>query len=111
MKRKSKYPRLRVFLNNCMATFSIFFLCAGFLIADYNSRNTGFGTASMRIDAFAQNGILTVNFLGKEKEIQIPDQVSKWAGRIWNLLPPHFRAVFWILEGEYDAVPRVLEYI
>jgi hypothetical protein len=103
MKRKPKYPRLRAFCLSMFATFCVLFLCAGFLIADYNSRNTGFGDASMRIDAYAENGSLHVDFLGSKKAVEIPKEIRKWSGRVWNLLPPGLRAVFWILEGVQSA--------
>lgn len=108
---KPKYSRLRIFCLTSITTFCILFLCAGFVIADYNSRNTGFGDASLRIDVYARNESLNVNFLGREQTIDIPEKVNKWAGRLWNLLPPGFRTAFWILESEYDAVPIILDNI
>lgn len=108
-KNKSKRPHMRVFFLTAFITFLLFIMGAGFLIADYNSRKMAFGNGSLRIDVYTEKDLIYVNMLGREQKYVIHEQVSKWTGRIWNLLPPGVRAVFWVFESECDAVPEVLE--
>jgi hypothetical protein len=108
-KNKPRHPRLRVFFVTAFFTFMIFMMGMGFLIADYNSRKMAFGDGSLRIDIYAEKNSVTVNILGREQRLEIPEQAGRWAGRVWNLLPPAVRAAVWIFQGECDAVSEILE--
>ncbi len=96
--KKTRHSRLRILFVSAFTTFCILFMCAGFMIADYNSRKMGFGYGSLRIDVYAAEEQVKANILGRKQTLDITESTEKWAGRIWNLLPPGVRAVFWFLK-------------
>lgn len=107
-KRKSvKYPRLRLFFLTCALSFFLLTMVAGFIIADYNTRSMGFGDASLCVDVYGQDNEITLNMLGRQRVLEIPETPGKWVGRIWNILPPGVRAMFWIFEGECEATYQI----
>lgn len=108
---EKSYPRLRIFCSTALLTLCIVLLGIGFIVVDYNTRRVGFGESSLRIDVSTQDGRIMMDLLGREKSVQISENVQKWAGRIWNLVPPNIRATSWIFETEREASPYVLEWI
>lgn len=110
-KKRSKRSGLRLFFMTAWVSFCILILAAGFLIADYNTRRIGFSDGSMRVEAYAQKDELVLNMFGREHSARIPDSFEKWAGRVFNILPPSVRAAFWIFEGESEAATEITERV
>lgn len=102
------FPRLRIFCSTAMLTFCLLILVFGFIVADYNTRRVGFGDSSIRIDVTEQDGRIMMNLLGREKVFQVSDTIQKWAGRVWNLLPPSARTAVWVFESERDGAAQLL---
>lgn len=108
--RKNLFSRWRVFCSTAVLTFCVLLLGLGFIVVDYNTRRVGFGDSSLRIDVSTDEGKIMLNLLGREKAVQVSGEVQKWAGRIWNLLPPGIRTTFWIFEAERETAPYVLTW-
>ncbi|MDD2361476.1 MAG: hypothetical protein PHH84_00740 [Oscillospiraceae bacterium] len=107
--QRCKRVRL-IFLTWIMSVYLLIML-AGFIIADYNSRRVGFGDGSLRLDISAQDGELIINAFGREKYFEIPDEVEKWTGRAWHILPPGVKAIFWMYEYECEASAQITKQI
>lgn len=103
--------RLRAFCSAFMLTFCLLLLGAGFLIADYNTRQTETGAGSLRIDVSTQEGRVMLNLFGREKAVTVSDTVRDWAGRAWALAPAGWRAEAWLFEAEREAAPVLLEAV
>ena len=104
-----RYPRMRAFFSSAMLTACAVMLIAGFLTADYNTRRVGLGSsASMRLDITQHEGQIDIDILGRKQTITLPEQVTIWAGRLYNLLPPEWRVLRWLYESERDAVTQLV---
>ncbi len=108
-KPKQRNTNFRVFWRAALTCFFLLILITGFIIADYNTRQVGFGSGSMRIEIFTKEDSVYVNMLGREQAYEMSEQLSKWTGRLWNVLPPVIRAMFWMFEGECVAATEVLK--
>ena len=80
MQRKTeKYRRLRAFCAAFTLTFSLLLLGAGFLVADYNTRQMGFGNGSLRLDVTTQEGKILLSLFGRERVVPLSKEVQEWA--------------------------------
>ncbi len=109
-KKQEKYRRLRAFCAAFTLTFCLLLMGVGFLIADYNTRQVGFGSGSLRLDISTREGQVLLNLFGREQAVTISDEVQKWAGRLWALTPPAWRAEVWLLQSEREAAPALLDW-
>ena len=97
-KKQEKYRRLRAFCAAFTLTFCLLLMGVGFLIADYNTRQVGFGSGSLRLDISTREGQVLLNLFGREQAVTISDEVQKWAGRLW------------LLQSERAAAPALLDW-
>lgn len=109
-KKKEKFRRLRVFCAAFTLTFCVLMLGVGFLVADYNTRQVGFGNGSLRLDVSTQEGRIMLNLFGREKAVTLSDEIQEWAGRVWALTPPAWRAEVWLFQSERAAAPALLDW-
>ena len=109
-KKKEKYRRLRAFCAAFTLTFCLLLLGLGFLVADYNTRQMGFGNGSLRLDISTQEGRLMLNLFGRERAVAVSDEVQDWAGRLWAPTPPAWRAEVWLFQSEREAAPLLLDW-
>mgnify|MGYP006910869981 CR=1 FL=1 len=110
-KKKEKYRRLRAFCAAFTLTLSLLMLGAGFLVADYNTRRIGFGSGSLRLDVSTQEGRILLSLFGREKAVTLSREVQEWVGKVWTLAPAGWKAEVWLLQGEREAAPALLEWV
>lgn len=110
-KKKEKYRRLRAFCAAFTLTLSLLMMGAGFLIADYNTRQIGFGSGSLRLDVSTQEGRILLSLFGREKAVALSREVQEWVGKVWTLAPAGWKAEVWLLQGEREAAPALLEWV
>ncbi|MDD2417802.1 MAG: hypothetical protein PHR24_03525 [Oscillospiraceae bacterium] len=110
-KKGRNNKRVRLIFLTWIMSFFLLVMLAGFIIADYNSRRVGFGDESLRFDISAQQGQFTINMFGRESTFEISDEVSKWTGRVWHILPPGIRAAFWTFEYETQATQQLARQV
>ena len=55
------------------------------------------------------NGKVSVTAFGEETVLELPEEMQKWSGRLWTMLPARWRATAWITEAERAVAPELLE--
>ncbi|MCI8554330.1 MAG: hypothetical protein HFJ80_05225 [Clostridiales bacterium] len=97
-RRERRRHSLRAFLYTFFLTLCVLLAGVGFLAADYNTRQTGFGDFSLSV------GIQTDRPLDSGETPAEPG----WTDRVWQLLPAKLRAAVWLIEGEIASAVHLL---
>ena len=92
-KTEQKRRSRRAFLSAFTLTLCLLLTGAGFLIADYNTRLTGFGDETFTVGVQQDT---PVGGDGEEPAVTAPG----WMDTVWQLLPARWRAAAWLAEGE-----------
>lgn len=106
MNRKNhKHRGFHVFCSTFMLTLCLLVLGTGFLVVDYNSRQTAFGENGVRGRYRVQDDWLVS---GSEAEAARNRELRVWSGRAWLLLPARLR--LFILAGEAEGAAAKAAY-
>ena len=109
-KKNNRFRRLKAFGTAFTLTLCLLTLGMGFLIADYNTRKVAFGEDNLRTEfRRLDNGKVSVTAFGEETVLELPEEMQKWSGRLWTMLPARWRATAWITEAERAVAPELLE--
>lgn len=103
----SKHRGLRVFCSTFMLTLCLLVLGSGFLIVDYNSRQTAFGESGVRGRYRVQDDWIVS---GSEAEAARNKELRVWSGRAWLLLPARLRLFLLANEAEGAAAQAAYAY-
>lgn len=109
LNKRNKKRNFRVFFKTASVLCLLLVIAAGFIIADYNTRCVGMGNGSMRMEISLKRDSVYLNILGRERTFEVPDEISKWTGRIWNVMSPSVRAACWLFDGGCDAAARIMK--
>ena len=99
-KRDDRRRSRRAFWCAFALTLCVLLTGAGFLVADYNTRLTGFG------DVTLSAGLQQETPLDGEEEPVLTE--PGWLDAAWQLLPARWRVAVWVAEGEIASVTQAL---